>query len=109
MRLTLYLTALSNAAPNKKKKASSTVEMAAALLTRAFSPRMAIDYGCAGRGEFDPFSVTIGAPIDDIDHAFFVWKTCVQCATEDDKSIFGAYEYDVADDYCGKLKRINTF
>ena len=50
---------------------TDTREMAAALMTGSFPLDMATDYGCAGRGSFDPFSTTIGRPVDDIDRAFF--------------------------------------
>ena len=82
--------------------ASNTIEMARALMTGDFPPSMAIDYGCAGRGEFDAFSTTIGTPIDAVDHAFFNWKKCVQCASGNDKAAIGPYNYDVANDSCGE-------
>lgn len=81
---------------------SNTVEMANELMTRSFKPTMAIDYGCAGRGTFDAFSQTLGRADDDVDHAFFAWKKCVQCASDKDPSAIGAYDYDVANDSCGE-------
>jgi hypothetical protein len=92
------------AEPPAPTTASNTIEMAAAVMTGDFPPSMAIDYGCAGRGEFDAFSTTIGTPIDAVDHAFFNWKKCVQCASGSDKTV-GAYDYDVADDSCGPTNR----
>jgi len=92
-------------APPAPTSASNTIEMAAALMTGDFPPSMAIDYGCAGRGEFDAFSITIGTPVDDVDHAFFAWKKCIQCASGSDKSAIGSYDYDVANDSCGSANR----
>jgi hypothetical protein len=79
--------------------------MAEAVMTGAFSPSMAIDYGCAGRGAFDAFSQTLGQAIDDVDHAFFAWKKCVQCASDGDKKAVGAYDYDITNDSCGPTNR----
>jgi len=84
---------------------SNTVEMAEALMTGAFKPSMATDYGCAGRGTFDAFSQTVGRAIDDTDHAFFAWKKCVQCAADHDQSAIGPYDYDVDNDSCGSTNR----
>ena len=44
-----------------------------------FKAADAIDYGCAGRGAFDPFSKTLGKQVDQVDKAFYVWKKCIQC------------------------------
>ena len=66
---------------------------------------MAIDYGCAGRGAFDAFSQTIGHPVDEVDHAFFTWKKCIQCASGNDPSIIGAYDYNDTMDSCGPTNR----
>merc|ERR1712176_1598319 len=41
------------------KSVTNTLEMAEALLTGTFTPEMGRDYGCAGRGLFDPFVHTI--------------------------------------------------
>ena len=86
---------------------SSTIEMAQALLTGAFTPSMAIDYGCAGRGFFDPFAPTIGSHTDEIDGFFFEWKKCVQCATENSILTTEPYSYSINDDSCGKLLALN--
>lgn len=83
--------------------ATNTVEMADALMTGGFSPNLAIDYGCAGRGAFDAFSQSLGQPVDEIDHAFFAWKKCVQCASDGDKTTIGSYDYDTTGDSCGEL------
>jgi len=91
--------------PTAPTTAVNTIEMAEALMTGDFPPSMAIDYGCAGRGEFDAFSITIGTPVDDADHAFFAWKKCVQCASDSDKSAIGEYDFDVATDSCGSANR----
>lgn len=84
-------------------KASNTIEMAEALMTGAFQPSDATDYGCAGRGTFDAFSPTIGQALDDNDHAFFAWKKCIQCASNGDQSKIGAYYYDINNDDCGEF------
>lgn len=68
--------------------------MAEAVMTGAFSPSMASDYGCAGRGTFDAFSQTLGQAVDEVDQAFFAWKKCVQCASGGDKTAIGAYDYE---------------
>ena len=78
--------------------------MANALLTGNFTPEMGRNYGCAGRGFFDPFAHTIGSHVDDVDAAFFAWKKCVQCASGNDKSNVLAYSYDVETDTCRKYK-----
>ena len=82
---------------------SNTIEMAEALLTGAFTPSMATDYGCAGRGFFDPFAPTIGSHTDEIDGSFFAWKKCVQCATGNDMSAIVPYSYNINNDSCGKI------
>ena len=81
---------------------SNTVEMAQALLTGPFTLSMAADYGCAGRGFFDPFAPTIGSHTDEIDGFFFMWKKCIQCATGNDESVIVPYSYNINDDTCGK-------
>ena len=82
---------------------TNTLEMAEALLTGNFTPEMGRDYGCTGRGLFDPFSQTIGNHVDHVDYAFYKWKKCVQCASGGDKSNVLTYSYDVESDTCGKL------
>ena len=64
---------------------------------------MAKNYGCSGRGLFDPFSHTLGSHTDEIDAAFFTWKKCVQCASDHDVSNILPYDYDVLNDTCGNL------
>ena len=81
---------------------TNTREMAEALLQGEFKPTMAIDYGCAGKGYFDPFSPIVGKQIDEIDKAFFKWKKCVRCATDDDRKKMRPYDYDESNDICGK-------
>ena len=56
-------------------------EMANYLLNGTFKPEDAVDYGCSGRGLYDPFSATLGKHVDEVDTAFYVWKKCIQCAT----------------------------
>ena len=86
------------------KPVTSTLEMAEAVLTGNFTLAMASNYGCSGRGLFDPFARTIGSHVDAIDAAFFKWKKCIQCASGNDKSNVSAYSYDADTDTCGKLK-----
>ena len=89
-------------APTSSNSVTNILTMAEALLTGNFTPEMGRDYGCAGRGLFDPFAQTIGKHVDAVDAAFFVWKKCVQCASDKDKSNVLAYSYDVESDTCGK-------
>ena len=84
------------------KPVTNTLEIAKTLLTGNFTPEMGRDYGCAGRGLFDPFAHTIGSHVDDVDDAFFAWKKCVQCASGNDKSNVLTYSYDVETDTCSK-------
>ena len=81
----------------------NTLEMANAVLTGDFTVEMAADYGCSGRGLFDPFALTIGSHVDSTDAAFYKWKKCVQCATGNSSTIL-PYSYDVESDTCGKYK-----
>ena len=63
------------------------------------------NYGCAGRGMYDPFATTIGAQVDAQDKAFYTWKKCVQCASEHCPSCFNTvplYSYDPRSDFCGE-------
>ena len=64
---------------------TNTLDMAKAVLNGDFTPEMGQDYGCAGRGLFDPFASTIGSHVDNIDAAFFSWKKCIQCASGNEK------------------------
>ena len=85
-------------------------QMAQALLTGRFKPSMALNYGCAGRGYFDPFDRTIGKHVDETDKAFYSWKKCVQCALSSDGATplinpdggIPAYQYDQLTNSCGK-------
>ena len=54
--------------------------MAQARLTGRFQPSMALNYGCAGRGYFEPFEHTEGKQVDETDKAFYSWKNCVRRA-----------------------------
>ena len=44
----------------------------------SFKPNHVTDYGCAGRGTFDPFSKTKGKTKDTADRHFNKWKKCIQ-------------------------------
>ena len=71
-----------------------------------FSVSDVVNYGCAGRGIFDPFSKTLGRQIDEVDKSFYIWKTCIQCATDGDQEILPLYEYNHITDSCGKLSNL---
>ena len=82
------------------QKVTNIREMAEQVLSNAQSW---VDYGCAGRGNFDAFSKTAGKQIDSADKAFYAWKKCYQCASGDDASKVAEYDYSVADDSCGNF------
>jgi len=91
--------------PPASPSASSTItninEMAKAVLdgsgANGFTAADGKNYGCAGRGDFDPFATTVGAQVDANDKAFYTWKKCVQCASS--KPV-PAYDYDKKTDSC---------
>ena len=87
-------------------KITNIIEMATAVLVgsgaKGFTASDGNNYGCAGRGMYDPFSRTIGAQVDAQDKAFYTWKKCVQCAAS--KPI-PAYDYVQNADSCGKYIR----
>ena len=87
-------------------KITNIIEMATAVLVgsgaKGFTASDGNNYGCAGRGLYDPFSRTIGAQVDAQDKAFYTWKKCIQCAAS--KPI-PAYDYDQNADSCGKYIR----
>ena len=68
---------------------------------RGFTAADGVDYGCAGRGNFEPFSKTQGRQVDPADKAFFVWKKCIHCATGNQSDV-QPYNYNLAVDSCGK-------
>ena len=82
-------------------------EMAAVKLAEAssgtFTVSDAIDYGCAGRGHFDPFSKTLGRQVDTVDKMFYKWKKCIQCVTNKDEGMMQSYSFDVDSNSCGKF------
>ena len=84
-------------------KITNIVEMANAVLdgsgAKGFTAADGNNYGCAGRGMYDPFATTIGAQVDAQDKAFYTWKKCVQCASSQP---LPAYDYDQNADSCGK-------
>ena len=71
---------------------------------RGFTASDGADYGCAGRGTFNPFAKTEGRHVDTADRAFYIWKKCVQCATGNDSENIEPYDYDQVNDSCGKSK-----
>ena len=84
---------------------TDTQEMALALLKETdFTVGNATDYGCAGRGSFNAFSVTEGKQVDDVDKMFYAWKKCVQCAAEDyGSNSIPKYDYDLDKNHCGMI------
>ena len=70
-----------------------------------FRMRDVTDYGCAGRGRFDPFEKTLGKHIDIADGHFYSWKKCIQCAAGN-KKIIPEYKYDSSNDDCCKYIRL---
>ena len=108
MKLSLTLLATTaKCAPERNAPITNIDEMAEAILDgsgkNGFQADDADNYGCAGRGRFDPFAPTAGKQVDETDKAFYAWKKCVQCAVGD----AGAdgvqdYNYDKSQDSCGK-------
>lgn len=79
-------------------------QMAVELLDKegsTFSSIDAMNYGCAGRAHFDPFSKTLGKQVDQVDKAFYKWKKCIQCASTD--KLLDPYQFDLANQTCGEL------
>ena len=71
-----------------------------------FKANDANDYGCAGRGLFDPFSPTQGKPVDATDKAFYKWKKCIQCAVANKGAAHVLdYNYDEKADSCGTISQ----
>ena len=85
---------------------TNALEMANAILDgtgpHGFTVADVIDYGCAGRGTFDPFSKTLGRQIDLVDKSFYVWKKCIQCVTNEDQGMIQSYDFNLTADSCGK-------
>ena len=82
---------------------TNVLEMAAAMLTGdngTFSVGDAQDYGCAGRGNFEPFKATYGHQVDVVDKQFYQWKKCVQCAMGTSWGEIPEYVYNADDDSC---------
>jgi len=84
-------------------KITNIKEMANAVLdgtgSGGFTAANGVNYGCAGRGDFNPFSTTVGAQLDANDKAFYTWKKCIQCQSS---SPVAAYDYDQDADSCAK-------
>ena len=84
---------------------TNIIEMANAVLdgsgAKGFQAADGNDYGCAGRGLYDPFASTIGKQVDAQDKAFYSWKKCVQCAAGNASGV-KPYDYDQDADSCGK-------
>ena len=89
--------------------------MAEVVLTGDFTPDMARDYGCGGRGYFDAYSYMnkdkielghetfAGYYVDATDFRFYRWKKCVRCASNNSARLSKhLYEYDPDTDTCGK-------
>ena len=86
---------------------TNILEMATHVLdgsgANGFTASDGIDYGCAGRDTYDAFSPTQGRQMDASDKASYVWKKCVQCATNNDKNAIKPYDYDADADSCGEF------
>ena len=61
-----------------------------------------IDYGCAGRGNFDAFAKTLGRQVDSVDKLFYKWKKCIQCATGKDAGMVIDYKFNPNTKSCGE-------
>jgi len=59
-----------------------------------------IDYGCAGRGNFDAFAKTLGRQVDSVDKLFYKWKKCIQCATGKDAGMVIDYKFNPNTESC---------
>ena len=103
MKISFAIIALVSA--QRPFKITNIIDMANAVLRgpNGFGFLHGINYGCAGRGRFNPFRKTEGKPVDTADRAFFTWKKCVQCAAEWDPENVQPYDYDRENDSCGKL------
>ena len=87
--------------PMSNKWVTNTRQMAQATMTKEFTPPMAVDYGCTGRGTFDAYGPTYGKPVNYLDVAFQKWKKCVKCASGEDETKIVPYYYDATFDSCG--------
>ena len=83
--------------------------MAEVVLTGDFTPEMARDYGCGGRGFFNAFNYQgrhdnfKGYYVDETDEKFYLWKKCIRCASGNSATTaMRLYEYDPDTDTCGK-------
>ena len=90
---------------------TNIIEMATAVLdgsgANGFTAADGEDYGCAGRGMYDPWATTAGKQVDAQDKAFYSWKKCVQCAAGNKSSVL-PYDYDKDADSCGKYFQRRT-
>ena len=108
MKLSLTLLATTaKCAPERNAPITNIGEMAEAILDgsgkNGFRADDATNYGCAGRGWFEPFAPTAGKQVDETDKAFYAWKKCVQCAVGDaGVDDVQNYNYDKSQDSCGK-------
>lgn len=84
-------------------KITNIIEMATEVLdgsgANGFAAADGNDYGCAGRGLYDPFATTLGKQLDSVDKAFYTWKKCVQCAAGNASNVL-PYDYDKDADSC---------
>ena len=78
-------------------------QMAIARLSKPFEWD---NYGCAGRGRYNPFEKTLGLRKDETDRAFFIWKSCYNCATGGDANNVFDYDYNLSQDSCGESQHI---
>ena len=94
-------------------KITNIAEMATAVLdgsgAQGFTAADGNNYGCAGRGTFDPFATTEGKQVDIADKAFYAWKKCIQCAAGNNAANVLPYDYDQANDSCGKFESLDCY
>merc|ERR1712156_1293025 len=75
-------------------------DIADQMLTGPFTTADADDYGCTGRGVFNPFEKTVGKPVDQADAAFYKWKKCIQCARRGGEKTVPLYNFDKSIQSC---------
>ena len=110
LSFTLLATTVKSAPDRNTAPIGNIDEMALVILDgsgkNGFTANDANDYGCAGRGLFDPFSPTKGKPVDATDKAFYKWKKCIQCAVANKRAAHVLdYNYDEKADSCGTVSQ----
>jgi hypothetical protein len=75
------------------------------ILGETFDTLLFENYGCTGRGFFNPHEKNAGQPVDAVDKAINKWKKCSQCSMDvlfSENSGTIMYECPV-DQTCGRL------